>query len=221
MKQALPLTILMLISLSGCSFLSPVEIEPPKKYLLDELPTNLLIKKTQEGTLLIQTPETRPIYNTTKMGYTIQPHQIGFYSYNEWSETPSQMVQSLLVSAFQKTHAFKSVVTLPYSGPYDYVLSTQIQELVLDLTVCPTVFKITVRAQLTQGQTNRVIAQKEFVVEEPTPEASPYCAVIVANHAMAKVLQLLAHFVIEHRQIKTASAAGCHPYKQSDATSPH
>jgi cholesterol transport system auxiliary component len=210
----------MLLSLSGCSFLSPVEIEPPKKYLLNEIPTNLPVEKTHAGTLLIQPPDTRPIYNTTKMAYTTRAHQIEFYNYNEWSETPSQMLQTLLVSTLQQTHAFNAVVTLPNIGHQDYVLATQIQEFVLDLTECPAVFRITVRAQLSQGSPLQVIAQEDFTAEEPIPEVTPYCAVIAANDAMAEVLEQLADFVIDHRQLKAASAAEYHPYKQSDAASP-
>lgn len=218
MSKVLYLGIFTMLSLSGCSLLSPVEIVPPNKYLLDELPSNLPKKQACGGALFIQTPETRPIFNTTQMAYITQAHQISFFSYNEWAETPAQMLQALLVRTLQKTNAFNSVVTSQYVGLSDYTLATQIQELTQDFTQCPAVLRITVCASLIQGTTNRVLAQKEVTVEEPMPEETPYCGVIVANQAMAQVLQLIAKFVIENCRIKAASVEACHPYNRNDVT---
>jgi cholesterol transport system auxiliary component len=211
----------LMLSLMSCSLFSPAEITPPNKFVLDEHPFGLAKNKTHAGTLFIQTPTTRPIFNTTQMAYSTQTHQIAFFSYNEWAETPAQMLQSLLVRTLQTTNAFNAVVTEQFMGSADYVLTTQIQELIQDLTQCPAVIRITVHASLVQSSSNLVVAQKEFTVEEPISDETPYCGVIAANHAMVKVLQHIARFVIDKRQIKTTFDAACHPYKQNDETKPH
>src|ERR1700746_2225153 len=89
--------------LSGCSLFSPVKVVVTKKYTLDETPMEVPSQKNRSLTLFVSEPESRPIYNTTQMAYTTQPHQIAFFSQNEWSETPSQMLHPLILKTLQNT----------------------------------------------------------------------------------------------------------------------
>ena len=192
------LIILLALILSGCSLFSPVDIETPKKYTLGELPPCLPSEQTPSTTLLVLPPETRPLYNTTQMAYTVHPHQIAFFSFNEWSETPSQMLYPLIRKTLESTHYFHAIVTPPYVGPHEYVLSTQILELQQDYTLCPATLRLTLQAQLSHGTTHEVITIKEFSIQEPILQRTPYGGVIAANHAAAKILQQLAEFVLDN-----------------------
>jgi cholesterol transport system auxiliary component len=187
---------MMMFILSACSLVSPVKIEPPKKYTLTEMPSCLPSKQTNGATLFVLEPETRSIYNTTSMAYTSQPHQVAFFGYNEWSETPSQMLHPLIVKTLQSTHYFHAIVVPPYSGNYDYVLSTQILKLEQDFTVKPAMLQLTIQAQLSHEMTHQVLATQEFSVQEPLLQNTPYGGVIAANHATAKILQQLAEFML-------------------------
>lgn len=184
--------------LSGCSFMSPVKIEPSKKYTLDEMPSCFPSQQPHASTLLVLEPETRPIYNTTQMAYTIQPHQVAFFSYNEWTETPSQMFHPLIVKTLQNMYYFHAIVTPPYTGSYDYVLSTQILQLEQDFTVSPAIVRLILRSQLSDGNTSQVVATQEMSVQEPLVQNTPYGGVLAANHATAKMMEKIAEFTISN-----------------------
>lgn len=185
--------------LSGCSLLSPVEVKPPHKYMLSEIPV-YVPQQTHSTTLFVSEPDTRPIYNTTQMAYMTHPYQISFYRDNEWSETPSQLLRPLIVKTLQKSCFFHAVVTPPYMGSYDYSLSTNILEFVQDFTACPAMLRLTLKAQLMKGTTNQVIATQEFSINEPILQRSAYAGVIAANHATPVMLRKLVNFTLQNAQ---------------------
>jgi len=186
---------LLLVSigfLTGC--LSPVKMDSANKYVINKMPCFVPTKKTRPIILLVSKPETKAVYNTTQMAYTIKPYQIAYYSLNQWAETPDEMLQPLLVQTMQKTHHYKAVVTPPYNGLYDYELDTEIVSLLQDYTCRIPVLRMNVRAQIIKMSTNRVIATRDFSVIQPLPQRSPYGGVLAANAATVQILGKVARF---------------------------
>jgi cholesterol transport system auxiliary component len=72
---------------------------------------------------LVLVPETEALYATTQMAYTIQAYQIAYFSENEWAETPSQMIQPLIVETLRHTHYFSEVMSVPDFGRHTFALS--------------------------------------------------------------------------------------------------
>jgi|SRR5579885_3258000 cholesterol transport system auxiliary component len=186
-----------MIMLSGCSFLSPVKTESPTKYVINKIPDNLPVKKTRHITLMVSATETRPIYDTTQMAYSIKPYQIAYFSKNQWAETPAQMLHPLLLQTLQDTHYFHTIVTPPFTGHYDYTVTTQILELKQDFTTQIPVLRMSVRAQITRTLSNQVMATRQFSSEVPIPQRSPYGGVFAANRATDIILQQIAYFCLE------------------------
>lgn len=191
------LLICCMFLLTSCSLFSPVKIKQTT-YVLNRIPYHTPRANTHHATLLIATPETKPVYNTTQMAYTIKPYQVAYFSENQWAETPSQMLQPLLVQAMQNTHYFHAVVTPPFMGRYDYTLNTQILELIQDYTYHPAVVLVKIEAQLLNGLTNRVIATKEFFICKPIICKTPYGGVIAANLAVEVMLNEIVTFTLEN-----------------------
>lgn len=183
-----------LLALSGCSFFSPVKLENKSTYVLNSLPSSLPKKAMRPITILVLTPETRPAYNTMQMAYTVKPYQLAYFTQNQWAETPSQMLQPLIVQTLQNTHLFHAVVSPPFMGRYDYVLATEILQLQQDFSVKPSRVDIKLRAQLTNSATNTVIATREFTVNEHILQRTPYGGVLAANRGTQTLLRELAHF---------------------------
>jgi len=183
-------------TVSGCALLSPAKIET-KKEVLSKMPPEFPQKQPHTATVLVYPPETQPIYDTTRMAYTIQPYQVAYFRDYEWGETPSQMLQPLLVRTLQNTHYFSAVLTPPHPGRYTYALRTEILELTQDFTSEPTTLLLSLRVSLTDGAANRVIASKEILLREPMQQKTPYAGVVAANDATAKALQEVAKFVLE------------------------
>src|SRR5437868_5995250 len=129
------LAITMVISLfssSACSLLTPVNSEHTK-YILDAVPKNLPKYHSQRPVVLkVAMPTTQPVYNTTKMIYSIQTFQLQEYALNEWAKTPSEMLQPMIVDSLLSTRYFKAIITSPDMGNYDYLLNTQIYQVLQD-----------------------------------------------------------------------------------------
>lgn len=187
----------ILFSLSMLVACSPVRVNPSNQYLIKRIPCYVPTKRMRPIVLLISKPETRAIYNTTQMAYSLRPYQISYYGLNQWAAAPDEMLQPLLVQTMQNTHHFKAVVTPPYTGRYDYELNTEILELLQDYTCRAPVFRMTVRAQIIKTATNRVIATREFSVGQPMLQCSPYGGVYAANAATVEILQRIAMFGLE------------------------
>jgi cholesterol transport system auxiliary component len=181
---------------SGCGLLSPVNIETTK-YVLSKIPIDLPKEKSRAASLSVSIPETKPIYDTTQMAYTIHAYQIAYFSRNEWGEIPAQMIQPLIVQTMQNTHHFSAVLAQPHFGRHDYALRTEILELKQDFTSTPATLDLAMRFQLSREATNEIIATKELSVREPMLEKTAYAGVVAANDATAKLLQELARFIVE------------------------
>ena len=193
--KAIPLALCVSI-LSSCGLFSPVKMEI-QKYVINKTPSDLPNAKSRAASLSVLVPETNPIYGTAQMAYTMQPYQIAYFSQNEWGETPSQMIQPLIVQTIQNTHCFSVVLSQPHFGRHTYALRTEILELKQDFTSDPATLDLSMRFQVSREATNQIIATKEISVREPMREKTPYAGVVAANDATAKLLQELARFIVE------------------------
>lgn len=193
--------------LPSCALLSPAKIET-QRFMLSELPPDLLGSRgcTAAATLLVFPPQARPLYDTTQMAYMTQAHQVGYFSRNEWGETPSQMLLPLLARALDRTHCFAAVATPPYPYAYRYALRTEILALMQDFTSQPATLQLSLRVQLSDDAANRVIASREMTASEPLQDRTPEAGVQAANKATAKVLQEVVKLVVG-----AASSSGSRP----------
>jgi cholesterol transport system auxiliary component len=181
---------------SGCTLFSPVNIDT-KKYVLNNIPLDLPSEETHSATLLVLVPETMPAYATTQMAYSTEAHQIAYFSKNEWAQTPSQMIQPLIVETLRNTHYFSEVLSPPYFGRHTFALRIEILELKQDFASEPAMLQLAIRIDLSREATNQVVATKELSVQEPMPQRNAYAGVVAANEAMSKLLRELATFVVE------------------------
>ncbi len=184
---------LLIMSLTGC--FGPIATPDDHRYMVNAMPVNFKPVPKTRAIILVATPETSPIYNTSRIAYTVKPYQIGYYSQHQWAETPSQMFLPLLSQSLEKTHAFEAVVVSPYIGSYDYVLNTQIEKMQLNsLNQQAGYFELVIQAQIISVRTARTIATREFTIHEPIGMVTPYNGVIAANTAMAKILTQISLF---------------------------
>ena len=191
-----PALIACVVFFAGCTLFSPVNIDT-KKHVLNNIPLDLPSEKTHSATLLVLVPETTPVYATTQMAYSTQAYQIAYFSKNEWAETPSQMIQPLIVKTLRNTHYFSEVLSPPHFGRHTFALHVEILELKQDFTSEPATLQLAMRIYLSREATNQIVATKELSIREPMSERNPYAGVVAANEAMPKLLRELAKFVVE------------------------
>jgi cholesterol transport system auxiliary component len=191
-----PALIACLALFSGCTLFSPVNVDT-KKNVLNNIPLDLRSERTRPATLLVLEPETTPAYATTQMAYSTQAYQIAYFTKNDWAETPSQMIQPLIVQTLRNTRYFSEVLSPPDFGRHTFVLRSEILELKQDFTSEPAMLQLAMRISLSRDATNQVVATKELSVSQPMAERTPYAGVVAANEALPKLLRGLAEFVVE------------------------
>lgn len=198
MKLLLRYFFLLMLSnlLIGCS---PVKLPEIHTYMIDGVPTHIIKKKHASGVILVNLPETVPVYNTTKIAYSTYPYQIAYFTKNQWASTPAQMLLPLLVETLQNTHAFKAVVTAPFPGNYQYVLNTKILDLRQDFSQRPAVVKFSIEAMLAKQMGTRVIASKRFHAVLTMPCVNTYRGIVLMNQASEILLKKIAAFSVRNQ----------------------
>lgn len=187
------------ITLSGCSLFTPVKINPPTQYVINKVPAPIYAnRKHSAAVVLVSQPEVNESYDTKQMAYSVKPYEISYFVKNQWVGTPARMLQPLIVQALQNTHSYRAVVSPPYSGHYDYILSTHILELLQDFTHSPPTLRLRLNAELIKTATNKTIAAKQFVIFQPMACIYPYAGVYAANIATMKMLDQLTRFTMEN-----------------------
>jgi cholesterol transport system auxiliary component len=183
-------------SATGCALLSPPDAARTTA-VLSKMPAEVPRRDARPVTLLVFSPDTSPLYDTTQIAYTLRPYEVAYFSRHQWGETPSQMLQPLLVRTLEATGYFSAVLTPPYAGRYSYALRTEILQLTQDFTSDPAAVQLSLRLRLTDDATGRLVATKEISVREPMQQKTPQAGIAAANEATAKALQQAAQFVLE------------------------
>ena len=90
----------LVASASGCTLLSPAQVETSKE-VLSEMPLELPVERTRAASLLVLVPQAQPIYDTTRIVYSMRPYEVAYFSQTEWAERPSRMssITCVLMSA--------------------------------------------------------------------------------------------------------------------------
>jgi len=139
------------IAIQGCALLSSPKVDVERS-VLNQLPAAVPHQQRDGGTVLVFPPATMPAYDTVFMAYRTEPREIAYFGRRQWGATPSQMIQPLLVSTLERTHAFRVVLVPPYTGPYTYSLSTEILELIQDFTPKSATLVLSLRFQIAGGR---------------------------------------------------------------------
>lgn len=196
--SGLRLVALLVLFGPGCALLTPVNTET-SRYMLDQMPVKVPVVRRHQLDLVVLAPETAAVYNTSKMAYSLQAHEIAWYSKNQWGAAPSQMLHPLIIATLQNTHYFQTVVTPPASNQNGWVLRTHILQLLQDFTTKPARLRMSVRVTLINAMNNHAIAMATFSRAVALQQPSPRAGVVAANQATALILRDISAFVVKTR----------------------
>ena len=191
---------LVLALVSGCSALQPKATPHPTFYSLDggKIETrNGLALPPNGPTLIVNPPHAASGFDSQRILYVRKQHQLEYFAHSEWVDTPARMLAPLIVSAVERSRAFRAVVLTPSAAAGDLRLDSEIVRLQHEFGNQPSRVRFTLRAYLVDNSTRRVLARREFDATESSPSEDPYGGVIAANLAVQKVLQQLAEFCAE------------------------
>lgn len=186
--------------LAACSGLRPEATEQPSFYSLDGA-RSAALPVTQAAatapTLIVNPPHAASGFDSQRIIYLREPHQLEYYAHSEWADTPARMVAPLIVTALEASGAFRAVILTPSAAVGDLRLDTVIVRLQHELGKQPSLVRFTLRAYLVDNTTRQVLASQEFEETATVSSENPYGAVLAANSAVHTVLDQLASFCAE------------------------
>ena len=196
---------LSLLALCACSVLSPSATPPPAFYSLNGAPvaaltpasTNLASPtpgSAAQPTLIVNPPRAAAGFDSQRIIYLREAHKLEYFANSEWVDPPARMLGTLLVASLQNTGAFRAVVLAPGTAVGEMRLETEIIRLQQEFQTTPSRVHFTLRANLLDEKSRRVIAWREFDTAVPSATEDPYGGVVAANLAVQTVLKDLAAF---------------------------
>lgn len=189
------LTSIML--LTGCTGLPPPQAESMNTYVLDAQPAIKPAQVKRDVVLMVSVPRARPGFDTPRMAYLRQPHELDYFAANRWADTPARMLGPLLAQTLEQTGSFRAVVQIPGAVPADLRLDTELIRLQHDFSTQPSRIQLTLRAQLIDTRSKRVLAVKLFDETENATSDDAYGGVTATNRALQRVLAQLADFCVD------------------------
>lgn len=154
-------------------------------------------------TIMVTPPRAVPGFDTPRIAYMPRANELSYYANSRWADTPSRMIEPLLIRALEATGEFHAVV--PLSSPVlgGLRLDTDILRLQQEFLSRPSRLRLTLRAQVFDLRQRSVLATRTFEAEEETPSDNAYGGATAADRALEKVLREVAAFAAEQ-----ASAVG-------------
>jgi len=204
--------------MTACSALKPTPVPPPAFFALDggiatapSAPRAVSIGSAASApTLLINAPQAGAGFDSQRIIYVRQAHQLEYFAHSEWVDTPARMLAPLIVSALDRAGSFRAVVATPTAASADLRLDTEVVRLQHEFGATPSRVRLTLRATLTDNATRQVLAQVDLDNRADAASEDAYGGVVAANHATRVMLQTLAVFcsqVAEQWQAQGGSAA--------------
>lgn len=138
--------------------------------------------------LHIATPKAQAGLNTRGIAYVERDYELAYYAKSEWADLPVRMLEPLLVTAFEATGEFASVVAGAKGVSNDLRLETEITALELTLNSEPAQAKVGMRLQLIDLAERRVLWSQWLQEQEVLQEVTPYAGVVAVNVALQRLL---------------------------------
>ena len=190
------LILLLSTLLASCASLQSAQLANPTLYVLEAKPLAKVARVKRELVLEVAGPRAWPGFDTTQMIYVQRPYELDRFATNQWVDTPSRMLAPLLVRALEQTGSFKAVVPSPSVVPADVRVDVELIRLQQNFATRPSRVELTLRVQLIDVRTKRVLAARSFDEAENAPTDDPYGGVIAANLALQRVLEQVADFCV-------------------------
>ena len=198
---------MILMFTAGCASLLPKPPVQPTFYSLDRAAVNAPAKLPSANgvvnpaenapTLVINPPRAAAGFDSQRIIYTRESHQLNYFAHNEWIDTPARMLAPLIVAAVSNAGIFRAVVPTPSLAAGDIRLDTEIVRLQQVFGSGPSRVQFTLRVYLVDSATRRVLAWREFDETVTATSEDARGGVEAANRAVQNVLLALTALCVE------------------------
>lgn len=197
-KKLAQLSLLLgFLLLSGCGSFGPLPAEDNTRYTITESGNIIPTTDKTTASLYVAPTLSAPGYGSSDMLYVDKQYTLKHFNKNRWVAAPAQLMTPLIAQAMQKNQHFQAVISGASNVNTNWQLDTQLLILQQEfINTHNSQIKLSMRAQLVNVKTQRVIATKQIDVLEPAPTADPNGGAVAANHAVAQALTELSAFVV-------------------------
>jgi cholesterol transport system auxiliary component len=185
----------------GCTIFPEPPNQPVKSYLLtfDAAPSQAWPScASSGGTLVVSLPREHNGGNSNGIAYLLRPHELRYYSYNQWADSPARLLLPLLVQAMEQTHCWGTVAQAAAALQGDYRLDTTILQWQQEFFPNPSRVRIAFRVQLLDLGRRDVTVARRFEAVEEAPSSDAYGAVLASNRAVNRLLGDIAEWIKTH-----------------------
>ncbi|MDX2164937.1 MAG: ABC-type transport auxiliary lipoprotein family protein [Gammaproteobacteria bacterium] len=183
------------VLLGGC-VLQPVKTQSNITYLLSSPSqgTAQSVSTNAKKNLLVSVPTAPRWLSTDQMAYNLSSSRINYFSQNQWAAPPAQMLEPIIAEALSRSGRFHAVVQAPFGGNVDERLDVRILNMQQDFTQKPSVYRVTLQAQLINQVSGNIIRTRYFNYAIPTTSNDPEGGVDAANKAIEEWIPQLIDF---------------------------
>lgn len=190
--------LVLCLMLTGCTL--PQDPAPPQQgYLLQvhNFPPLAATSKSKRRVLLVNVSKTAPGFDSRNIAYTSAPPKLDYYRDSVWSDTPANMLQPILVQAFERTGAFKAVVAPPAPGLADVRVDVDVVRLQQEFMTRPSQVRIVARLKVVDMKTRHVLDTRLFEAVAPAPSDDAAGAAQAAGVALERLLSEMLPFALK------------------------
>lgn len=195
----------MLLLLAGCAAVAPRPSVDQNIFVLHgafirlQMPVSNPGSNSGDGrpTIIVTPPRAVPGFDTRRIAYVPQLNEISYYANSRWADTPSRMLEPLLMEALEATGSFHAVAQSASPVLGDLRLDTEVIHLQQEFLSKPSRLRFTLRAQVLDLKRRQVLATRTFESVEEAPSDNAYGGVTAANRAIGKVLSQVAALAAE------------------------
>ncbi len=189
--------LLLTLALGACSALPAPKASPLDSYTLNPA-AEIATQKPSGLTLLLSRPDAGPGFDTPRMAYREQIHELAYFARHRWVASPARMLAPLLTAVLEQSGRFKAVVEAPTAASAQLRLDCTLSALYQDFTRKPSREVVELRLQLIDLRDGRVLASRNFSATVTADADTPYGGVKAANQALTGLLPKIAAFVAEY-----------------------
>lgn len=195
----------LLLLLAGCAAVAPRPSVIQNIFVLDGAFARPQMHTSNPGsnpgdgrpTVIVTPPRAVPGFDTPRIAYVPQSNEISYYANSRWADTPSRMLEPLLMQALEATGSFHAVVQSVSPVLGDLRLDTEVIHLQQEFLSKPSRLRFTLRVQVLDLRQRRVLTTRTFEAVEEAPSDNAYGGVVAANRAIEKVLRQVAALAAE------------------------
>lgn len=190
-------------SITGCSALFQKATPQPRFYTLDNAQADAAQPLSRRDhpsalpTLVINPPRAAAGFDSQRIIYLRQAHELEYFAHHQWLDTPARMLAPLIVSALARAEVFDAVLPSASGAAGDIRLDAEVLRLQQDFRSQPSSVRFTLRVSLLDRASRVVLASRDLDAVVEANNDNPYAGVIAANTAVKMVMAQLTELCAE------------------------